>query len=84
VNVVAGSVDIAQSTVNLVNATEKLTIPVLAYGGDTFLGDIRPGWEPVAEPVDGGSVEHCGHFIPEEKPDFVIDAALKFFEPLRK
>ena len=71
-----------EDAVNLANATEKLTIPVLAYGGDTFLGDIRPYWDAVAEHVDGGSVEHCGHFIPEEKPAFVINAALKFFAPL--
>ncbi len=73
-----------EDTVNLLNATIKLTIPVLAYGGDTFLGDIRPYWAAVATNVDGGSVEHCGHFIPEEQPAFVIDHARKFFAPLLK
>jgi pimeloyl-ACP methyl ester carboxylesterase len=71
-----------EDTVNLVNATQKLTIPVLAYGGDTFLGDIRPYWTTVAEHVDGGAVAQCGHFVPEEQPGFVIDAARKFFAPL--
>ncbi|MBL6617874.1 MAG: alpha/beta hydrolase [Reyranella sp.] len=73
-----------EDTDNLAAATEKLTIPVLAYGGDTFLGDIRQYWKPVADNVEGGAVEQCGHFIPEEKPEFVIAAALKFFEPLRR
>ena len=68
-----------EDTVNLANATEKLSIPVLAYGGDSFLGDLRAYWEPVADQVDGGVVEQCGHFIPEEKPEFVIDQATKFF-----
>jgi haloacetate dehalogenase len=73
-----------EDTVDLVGNTEKLTIPVLAYGGSHFLGDLPPHWEPYAENIEGGAVENCGHFIPEEKPDFVVDAALKFFEPLRK
>jgi pimeloyl-ACP methyl ester carboxylesterase len=72
-----------EDTDHLLGATEKLTIPVLAYGGEAFLGDIRPYWEPVAESVEGGSVARCGHFIPEERPDFVIDQALTFFSPLR-
>lgn len=72
-----------EDTVNLANATEKLTLPVLAYGGDTFLGDLRPYWLPVAEHVEGGSVERCGHFVPEERPEFVIEKAQAFFRELR-
>ena len=71
-----------EDAVNLAAATEKLTIPVLAYGGDTFLGDIRPYWTPVAQHVTGGVVAQCGHFIPEEQPEFVIEQALQFFAPL--
>ncbi|NNL85280.1 MAG: alpha/beta hydrolase [Myxococcales bacterium] len=73
-----------EDTHHLLGATDKLTIPVLAYGGEAFLGDIRPYWEPVAESVDGGSVDRCGHFIPEERPDFVIDQALDFFSSLSR
>lgn len=72
-----------QDAINLANATHKLTLPVLAWGGEAFLGDIRPYWQPVAERVEGGAVPRCGHFVPEEQPDFVIDQALRFFEPLR-
>ena len=71
-----------EDTVNLANATDKLTIPVLAYGGESFLGDIRQYWAAVAENVDGGAVPQCGHFIPEEQPTFVVDTALNFFAPL--
>ena len=66
----------------LANATDKLRIPVMAWGGASFLGDIRSHWQRVAEQVDGGAVAECGHFIPEEQPQFVIDAALGFFAPL--
>ena len=71
-----------EDTTNLAKATHKLSIPVAAYGGASFLGDIRPYWQTVAEQVEGGSVAQCGHFIPEEQPGFVIDTALKFFAPL--
>jgi pimeloyl-ACP methyl ester carboxylesterase len=71
-----------EDAVNLANATEKLTIPVAAYGGASFLGNVVPFWTPVAERVEGHAVPECGHFIPEERPQFVIDAALKFFAPL--
>jgi pimeloyl-ACP methyl ester carboxylesterase len=71
-----------EDTENLANAGEKLTIPVMAWGGSHFLGDITPAWQTVAEDVEGGMVENCGHFIPEEKPEFVVATALKFFEPL--
>ena len=72
-----------EDAVNLANATEKLTIPVAAYGGASFLGNVVPFWTPVAENVEGGAVPECGHFIPEEQPGFVIDTALKFFAPLK-
>ena len=64
---------------NLANATEKLRMPLEVYGGDSFLGDVRGYWREVAENVGGGVVPECGHFIPEEQPQFVIDRTLEFF-----
>jgi haloacetate dehalogenase len=64
--------------------TEKLKMPVRAWGGQTFLGDLVPIWQGVAENVTGGQVEECGHFIAEEKPDFVIAQAQEFFGPLQE
>lgn len=68
---------------NLKGCNEKLKMPVLAWGGDRFMSNIVPVWEGVAENVQGGLVEQCGHFIAEEKPEFVIQQARDFFEPLR-
>jgi hypothetical protein len=57
---------------------------VLAWGGEAFLGgDIVPAWQAVAETVQGGAVKQCGHFIAEEKPEFVIQQAKEFFGPLQ-
>jgi len=68
-----------EDTVNLKSCTQKLTLPVLAWGGEALLGNIVPHWQAVAENVIGGAVAECGHFIPEEKPEFVIEKALEFF-----
>ncbi|MBI3250076.1 MAG: alpha/beta hydrolase [Deltaproteobacteria bacterium] len=67
---------------NLSGCTEKLKMPVLAWGGEVFLANIVPIWQTVADSVRGGMVERCGHFIAEEKPEFVIQQALEFFGPL--
>jgi pimeloyl-ACP methyl ester carboxylesterase len=69
---------------NLSNCTKKLQMPVLAWGGDTFMADITSVWQTVADNVQGGKVERCGHFIAEEKPEFVIQQATEFFRPLQK
>lgn len=59
----------------------KLQMPVLALGGaETFgRGDlVRESMARVAEDVQGGVIEDCGHFIPEEKPQVLLDELLKF------
>jgi pimeloyl-ACP methyl ester carboxylesterase len=68
---------------NLASCTNKLTMPVLAWGGESFLGNIVPAWQGVAETVQGGEVKQCGHFVAEEKPEFVIQQAKEFFSSLR-
>ena len=69
---------------SLSSCTRKLTMPVLAWGGQTFLANIVPIWQTAAENVQGGEVKQCGHFIAEEKPEFVIQQALEFFGLLQK
>jgi pimeloyl-ACP methyl ester carboxylesterase len=36
-------------------------------------------WRRVAEDVRGGIAEGCGHWIPEERPQRVIEQLLAFF-----
>jgi len=59
-----------------------LTIPVSAWGGQAFLGNIVPAWQDVANDVRGGEIERCGHFVAEERPEFVIQQVIEFFGPL--
>ena len=60
----------------------KLKMPVLCYAG--ALGRGRGGlaiesWRRVAEDVRGGVIEDCGHWIPEERPQWVVEQLLAFF-----
>lgn len=64
--------------------TKKLSMPVLAWGGEAVLGAVDTIWKTVADNVQGGVVERCGHFIAEEQPEFVVQQAREFFGPLRK
>jgi pimeloyl-ACP methyl ester carboxylesterase len=63
--------------------TKKLEMPVRAWGGKRFMGDISPAWKRVAEEVQGGSIERCGHFMAEERPEFVLQQVDEFFTPLQ-
>jgi pimeloyl-ACP methyl ester carboxylesterase len=60
----------------------KLTMPVLALGGDRSFGR---GMEPleslrrVAADVRGGLIPNCGHWVAEEQPAFVADQLMDFF-----
>jgi pimeloyl-ACP methyl ester carboxylesterase len=50
----------------------KLTMPVLAYGGESSLGELtQQCMLQLAEDVTGGVIPNCGHWIAEENPEFV-------------
>ena len=63
-------------------AAGKLQMPVLALGGGESFGRrelVLESLSRVADDVRGGVIENCGHFIPEEAPDVLLDALLAFF-----
>jgi pimeloyl-ACP methyl ester carboxylesterase len=52
----------------------KLTIPVLAVGGDSCLGTLAADcMRVVADDVRGVVIERCGHFVPEERPQELLE-----------
>ncbi len=79
----AFSVDAEQ---NKESAKNKITMPVLALGGDIYpaLGGDIPGnfalssLQSLATDVKGVTVPFSGHWIPEERPDFVLNQLFKF------
>lgn len=52
---------------------DKVDVPVIAIGGFKGLGDkVGEGVARVAKRVTTETIENCGHFVPEERPDVVI------------
>lgn len=64
----------------------KLHMPILVYGGGA--PNVGRGlyamdsWSRVASDVRGGVAEGCGHWIPEEKPAWVVERLQAFFGSL--
>lgn len=57
-------------------------MPVLVYGGPGGRGRgmaAMESWQRAAKDVRGGIAAGCGHWIPEEKPEWVVARLLEFF-----
>lgn len=67
---------------NDVDRTKKIDIPILAlWGANGIVGnlwDVKAGWEKTCNNVTGYAVENCGHFVPEEQPEIVLEYVKKF------
>ena len=58
----------------------KLRMPVLAFGAESGMkNNTLQSFQMVADHVQGGVVPDCGHFVPEERPQFVVEQLLLFF-----
>ena len=65
---------------NKENAKTKLKMPVLAFGGEVGFHKLPlRSMQELAENVRGGVIERCGHWIAEERPEFLSDQLLAFF-----
>jgi pimeloyl-ACP methyl ester carboxylesterase len=66
-------------------AAKRLTMPVLALGGSEGVSDaLRATVAALGDRVQGGPImgatTGCGHFLPEECPDELTEAVLKFWQ----
>jgi pimeloyl-ACP methyl ester carboxylesterase len=60
---------------------EKLDVPILAIGGEAGIGNQTAfAFQKVANNVTGITLSNTGHFIPEERPGFLIKQILEFFK----
>ncbi|OLU25550.1 hypothetical protein BVH03_18090 [Pseudomonas sp. PA15(2017)] len=65
---------------NHMHARKRLEMPVLAMGGEAALGGMMESMmRQVADNVTG-VIAPCGHYIPEEAPDFVVGHLLEFLK----
>lgn len=74
--------DIADTTA-FREAGKMLEMPILVYGGDPQTRGrgmtALESWARVCRNVSGGVAENCGHWIPEERPEFVAAQVLRHF-----
>lgn len=77
--------DIADNTA-FREAGRKLAMPILVYGGDPATRGrgmtALESWARVASQVSGGVAENCGHWIPEERPEWVAEQVIAHFSSL--
>lgn len=67
---------------NVEMAKTRLTLPILALGGEHWLGPVmKASFEPVGSNVTGISVKGSAHFVPEEAPDEVQRLLDSFLKP---
>jgi pimeloyl-ACP methyl ester carboxylesterase len=65
---------------NREHANVKLPMPVLALGGEYSFGNAAlTSMKSLATDVRGGIVPFSGHWIAEERPEFLINQLLSFF-----
>lgn len=65
---------------NAEHAKTPLSIPVSAWGGEACLGSFPlQCLELAGSDVRGGVIERCGHWVGEERPDFVAAHLFEFF-----
>ena len=71
----------ASASQNIEFGKTKLHMPVLALGGKIGVGDrLRTSMEALADHVEGGEIQDCGHFVMEEQPAVISSRLLDFFE----
>jgi pimeloyl-ACP methyl ester carboxylesterase len=62
-------------------AKEKLDMPILTIGGEESAGNATfTAFQKVANNITGIKLPNTGHFIPEERPNFVTKQILEFFK----
>lgn len=62
--------------------SRRLTVPTRLLAGEAdpvIRPEILAGFEPYAEGMSVETVERCGHFVAEERPDVVIERARELF-----
>ncbi len=69
----------ASSAQNQAYAATKLSMPVLAIGGERWLGAaMKASFEGVCDDLTAVVIEGCAHFVPEEAPERLTELLLGF------
>jgi pimeloyl-ACP methyl ester carboxylesterase len=64
---------------NRATAATPLNMPVLAIGGEAGLGDAMRGtFERFSPQLSGAVIPNCGHYVPEESPQALLEILQPF------
>ena len=62
---------------NDVDRNKKIDIPMLVLWGENGvvgnIWDVLSGWEVTCTNLEGAPIPNCGHFVPEEQPETVMN-----------
>ncbi len=61
-------------------AKGKISIPVLALGGQFASAYTHPQLVPFCENISGGVIPECGHMVAEEQPEYLTEQLLDFLK----
>ncbi len=68
------------NTQNREYGKQKLRMPVLALGGDSFMGTaVLESLQRAASDLYGGVIKQCGHWIADERPEELTRQLFTFF-----
>jgi pimeloyl-ACP methyl ester carboxylesterase len=60
--------------------TEELTVQMMAWGGQTSVGShCIDSATAIAIKAEGGVIEECGHWVFQEKTDFICNELDRFW-----
>jgi pimeloyl-ACP methyl ester carboxylesterase len=65
--------------------SQRSSVPTQILAGDAdpvIRAEILAGFEPYADDMTAETVERCGHFVAEERPEIVIERARALFDPV--
>lgn len=55
-------------------------MPVMVWGASGGVGNVLVDTlKGIADTVTGGTIDACGHYVPEEAPEVVIEQLMSFF-----
>ena len=61
--------------------SNKINIPVLAIGGEFAMAEnVGNALNKIAINVQSKTIKNCGHYVPEEQPDIVVETFLNFIK----
>ena len=67
---------------NRIRMAKRLSMPVLGFAGSlACAGAVEEQLRRVADDLRCEIIDDCGHFVPEEQPEKLLEVLMPFFEP---